>query len=247
MVPVFAVYSTFLQRAYDELIHDVSLQGSKVILAIDRAGVVGEDGVTHQGLYDVAFLRTIPDATVYSPAGFDELRLQLNYCVTQGTGLCAIRYPRGVELFLPPDFTPTCAPCSLFGDETAAIALITYGRIFSFAAQAVERLRDKGISVVLLKLNRIIPLDFEDVRPVLHCREIFFFEEGVRRGGVGEEFGFLLENKQFSGSYHLQAVEDPRVPHAPMFRTLDRLGLSAEAIESMVLERVTACQKGDSV
>ena len=76
MVPVFAVYSTFLQRAYDQLIHDVALQNTKVILAIDRAGVVGEDGKTHQGVFDAAYLQTIPQTTVYSPAYFEELTLQ---------------------------------------------------------------------------------------------------------------------------------------------------------------------------
>ena len=95
MVPVFAVYSTFLQRAYDELIHDISLQNTKVLLAIDRAGVVGEDGKTHQGVFDVAYLQTIPHVTVYSPAYFKELRVQMAHLVEKGEGLCAIRYPPG--------------------------------------------------------------------------------------------------------------------------------------------------------
>ena len=91
MLPVFAVYSTFLQRAYDQLIHDVALQHTKVLLAIDRAGLVGEDGKTHQGLFDTAFLRSVPGITVYSPTYFRELRLQLAYLVKEGQGLCAVR------------------------------------------------------------------------------------------------------------------------------------------------------------
>ena len=90
MLPVFAVYSTFLQRAYDQLIHDVSMQNTKVILAVDRAGVVGEDGKTHQGVFDAAYLQTIPNITVYSPTYFRELNLQLTYLVEKGQGLSLI-------------------------------------------------------------------------------------------------------------------------------------------------------------
>ena len=185
MLPVFAVYSTFLQRAYDELIHDVSMQNTKVILAIDRAGVVGEDGKTHQGVFDAAYLQTIPNVTVYSPAYFKELRLQLAYLVEQGNGLCAIRYPRGRELYKPAYFKSTTAPYSVYGSEDAAVCLVTYGRVFSFAAECKEHLEQEGLPVKLLKLNRIIPLDGQAVQEAFSCREVFFLEEGVQRGGIG--------------------------------------------------------------
>ena len=97
LIPVFAVYSTFLQRAYDELVHDVSMQNQKVVLAIDRAGFVGEDGRSHQGLLDVAFLRTIPDSVIYSPSSYEELGLQLQKAIDNGGKVVAVRYPRGYE------------------------------------------------------------------------------------------------------------------------------------------------------
>ena len=140
MLPVFAVYSTFLQRAYDELIHDVALQNTKVILAIDRAGVVGEDGKTHQGVFDAAFLQTVPNATVYSPATFQELRVQLTYLAEKGEGLCAIRYPRGKELPVPAELRATAAPVTVIGSDKAPVCLVTYGRELSLAAECAEHL-----------------------------------------------------------------------------------------------------------
>lgn len=236
MIPVFAVYSTFLQRGYDQLIHDVALQKTKVVLAIDRAGIVGEDGMTHQGLFDAAFLQTIPGVTLYSPAYFQELRDQLAFLVREGQGLCALRYPRGRELYRPAYFKSTVEPYSLYGGPGAQVCVATYGRLFSFAAEAVERLKEKGLAVKLLKLNRIIPIDRGAVEQAAACRWVFFFEEGVCRGGIGERFAALLLEEGFSGRYVLRAVEDPFVRHAPMFRALEQLGLNAAGMEQTVWE-----------
>ena len=233
MLPVFAVYSTFLQRAYDQLIHDVALQHTKVLLAIDRAGLVGEDGKTHQGLFDTAFLRSVPGITVYSPTYFRELRLQLAYLVKEGQGLCAVRYPRGKELFKPGDFHSGTEPTSVYGEGETA--LVTYGRLFSFAAECRESLQARGISVKLIKLNRIISLDPQAVEEALPCRHVLFFEEGVTQGGIGEEFGFLLQQRGYKGRYALRGIDQPFVEHAPMFRSLEALGLNAQGMEQAVL------------
>lgn len=235
MLPVFAVYSTFLQRSYDELLHDVSLQGVKVLLAIDRAGIVGEDGKTHQGLFDAAYLQTIPNATVYSPSFFGELRIQLELLVREGTGLCAIRYPRGKELYKPDWFQSNTKSYQVYGSQLGSdLCIVTYGRLFSFAAEAVEHLRSEGIFVKLVKLNRIIPVDPAAVKEALPCQKVLFLEEGVRRGGIGEHFAFLLSQSDFSGKYELRAIDDPYIEHAPMFRALEKLGLNAEGIETAV-------------
>ncbi len=242
MLPVFAVYSTFLQRSYDQLIHDISIQNTKAVLAIDRAGVVGEDGKTHQGLFDCAYLQTIPNITVFSPSYFDELECQLTYLVKEGKGLCAIRYPRGKELSKPKFFSCCAAPFQIFGDKDSGVALVTYGRIFSFAQEAAELLKSRGIPVKLLKLNRIIPIDMEAVKSVLSSSRIFFFEEGVQRGGIGEHFSYLLQEEGYRGSYCLQAIDDPYLPHAPMFSTLDSLGFSVEGMARKVISQMQ--QKG---
>lgn len=235
MLPVFAVYSTFLQRSYDELLHDVSLQGVKALLAIDRAGIVGEDGKTHQGLFDAAYLQTIPNATVYSPSFFEELRIQLELLVREGTGLCAIRYPRGKELYKPDWFQSNTKSYQVYGSRLGSdLCIVTYGRLFSFAAEAVEHLRSEGIFVKLVKLNRIIPVDPAAVKEALPCQKVLFLEEGVRRGGIGEHFAFLLSQSDFSGKYELRAIDDPYIEHAPMFRALEKLGLNTEGIETAV-------------
>lgn len=236
MLPVFAVYSTFLQRSYDQLIHDVALQKVKIILAIDRAGIVGEDGMTHQGLFDVAFLSTVPGVTLFSPAYFGELREQMAYLVENGQGLCALRYPRGRELYRPPYFRGSTEPFSVYGEPRADICVVTYGRLFSFAAEAADKLKALGTGVKLLKLNRVIPIDENAVREAMSCRLVFFFEEGIRQGGAGERFASLLLERGFAGQYVLRAVDQPFVKHAPMFRALEQLGLNADGIMKTVLE-----------
>lgn len=236
MLPVFAVYSTFLQRSYDQLIHDVALQKTKILLAIDRAGIVGEDGMTHQGVFDVAFLRTVPGVTLYSPSYFEELREQLKFLAEEGEGICALRYPRGRELYKPPHFRCGHEPYSVYGRADADICIVTYGRLFSFAAEAADKLKARGIGVKLLKLNRVIPIDNSAVREAIDCQRVFFFEEGIRGGGAGEHFASLLLEEGFSGQYFLRAIDQPFVKHAPMFRALERLGLNAEGISKTVLE-----------
>lgn len=228
MLPVFAVYSSFLQRAYDQLIHDVSLQNSKVILAIDRAGVVGEDGKTHQGVFDVPLLHTIPNTTVYSPSSFVELTMQLTHLIKFGQGLCAIRYPRGKELYLPSWYKPTDAPFSIYGDSDADTCLVTYSRLFSFAAEAYERVKADGKKLKIVKLNRILSIDPQAITEAAGCNRVLFFEEAYEHGGVGEHFSFELYQQGFKGIFELHAIQDPYLPHAPMFRALEQLGLTAD-------------------
>ena len=153
----------------------------------------------------------------------------------QGQGLCAIRYPRGKELYKPSGFHSTVEPVAFYGPEDAPIALVTYGRLFSFAAECAERLGAQGLPVRVVKLNRIVPIDPQAVQAALSCRHVFFFEEGIRQGGIGEEFSCLLQEAGFAGACHLHAVEDPFVRHAPMFRSLEALGLNAAGMERAFL------------
>lgn len=236
MLPVFAVYSTFLQRSYDELIHDAAMQKRKMILAIDRAGVVGDDGKTHQGVFDAAYLQTIPNITVYSPTYFDELRCQLTEMANNMNGLCAIRYPRGKELYKPEGFECGTKPYLVLSDETAMVCIVTYGRMFSFAAEAAESMRKKGIPVRLIKLNRIIPIDEGAVAAANKSGVVFFFEEGIARGGIGEHFSYLLNKTGVGAEFHLTAIDDPFIEHAPMFRSLEKLGLTAKEMEQKILD-----------
>ena len=234
LLPVFTVYSTFLQRSYDEIIHDLSLQGSKAVIAIDRAGIVGEDGKTHQGIFDTAFLQSIPNITVYSPSYFCELKAQLEYLVNDVDGLSAIRYPRGKELFKPACYKNTLDAFSVYGDKNAGIAIVTYGRLFSFAMQACEQLKKQEISIKVIKLNKIIPIDKESVRTALNCKVVFFFEEGVAYGGIGEHFARLLLEEGYAGKYILKAIENPFFKHDTMMNSLKDLGLTDETMVSEI-------------
>lgn len=234
MLPVFAVYSSFLQRGYDQLIHDVALQGTKVVFAVDRAGVVGEDGQTHQGIFDAAFFNTIPGASVYSPAYFDELQIFLRQAIYESAGIAAVRYPRGKQLFRPFDFQPSGKPYDSYGDPEAPNVIVTYGRLFSFACLALSKLKQRGIPVWVLKLNRIKPIDKGAVTSALSADRVFFFEEGVEQGGVGERFSYLLGQAGFTGEFFLRAIRG-FVPQATMMETLDSLGLNDTGMVKMIL------------
>ena len=236
MVPVFAVYSTFLQRAYDQLIHDAALQHLKIILAVDRAGIVGEDGQTHQGIFDVAFLHTVPGIHVYSPTYYDELSDDLTDCVEGGAHLYAVRYPRGKALFRPEGYKPSGKTFDIFGDERARTAIVTYGRLFSFVCEAVQGLAELDIPCRIVKLNRIIPLDDGVISALMDCETVVFFEEGIRAGGVAETLGGALTEAGFAGRYVMRCIEESFVKHAPMFRTLEHLGLDANGMMRTVRE-----------
>ncbi len=233
MLPVFAVYSTFLQRSYDELIHDAAIQHLHIVLAIDRAGVVGEDGETHQGVFDVAMLSTIPNAVIYSPCYFDELRSTLRRALYDHKEIAAVRYPRGGELYRPEDYAPNDV-YSMYGTGSD-ILIVTYGRTFSYAAQALKVLEGKDMSVSILKLCRVKPLPEDAVEKASAFKRIFFFEEGMESGGVGERFYLRLRDYDYKGSYTLTAIKDRFIPQATVDEQLRELGLDCAGIVNRVL------------
>ena len=152
LTPVFAVYSSFLQRAYDEIIHDASMQNLKVILAVDRAGFVGEDGEAHQGLFDVSFLNTVPNARIFAPSFFSELEEMMDEIVScESNHIEVLRYPRGGELFKPENYKYNHLPFEFFGDLNSKVLIVTYGRLFSNAFKAMKNLEKQGKKVCILK------------------------------------------------------------------------------------------------
>ena len=184
MTPVFAVYSTFLQRSYDMLLHDVALQGLHVVLAVDRAGLVGEDGETHHGLFDPAFLDTIPGMTVLCPASFAELRDILEYAVYEVKGPVAIRYPRGGEGAYQ-DGAPR-HPAVLLREGTD-LTLAGCGTLVNELLDCADRLAADGIRAEVVKLNTITPLPLELVaRSVKKTGRLLVAEESAEMGGIGQ-------------------------------------------------------------
>ncbi len=182
--PVFAVYSTFFQRSYDMLIHDVAIQGLHTVFCVDRAGLVGDDGETHHGLFDVAFLHTIPGMTVLCPSSARELSSMLEAALYQIEGPVAVRYPRGGEEDYHGDSSALPAVRLRQG---ADLTLVTYGGLVSQVLQAADQLADEGIRADVIKLNRITPLDPAPVEEsVGKTGRIVIAEEAVSMGSVGE-------------------------------------------------------------
>ncbi len=236
MIPIFAVYSTFLQRAYDQLVHDGTLQKQKVIIGLDRAGFVGEDGVTHQGLLDVSFLNSIPDVTVYSPYTYKRLHFDLENAVKNASNLTVIRYPRGNEYNIPQGITLSNNDFDYFENEKKLL-IISYGRISVNVLNAVEKLKKNDIMVSVLLLNKIKPIDDKVVEIAKKYQTIFFYEETVKSGSIGESFADLLLTKGYKGEYHHFTVSDEFVPHAPVSSLMEKYKLDTESITKTILEK----------
>ena len=204
-LPVFAVYSTFLQRAYDQLLNDTAIMNNHIVLAIDRAGVVPDDGETHQGIFDVPFLSTIPNTTVYSPSNFAELELTLKQAAYKTPGIAAVRYPKGGEPTELATYTPDGQPYTLFRDPLANTLVITYGRLLGNTLQAAKQLRSKH-PVSILKMTQILPIPEETIKLAASYPRVIFFEEGAENGGIAQQFGAALLQKNYRGSYEPHAI-----------------------------------------
>ena len=183
IVPVAAIYSTFLQRAYDMLIHDVAIQGLHVVLCVDRAGLSGEDGETHHGVFDVNYLSSVPGMKIYCPASFEELRAMLRYAVEKVRGPVAVRYPKGGE----GEFR---ALCGIEGASVirpgADVTIVAYGTMVNEALAAARLLEGQGTSAQVVKLNSISPLDVDAVAACAQkTGRLVVAEECVDAGCVG--------------------------------------------------------------
>lgn len=238
MVPIVSIYSTFLQRSYDQIIHDVALQDLKVVFAVDRAGFTGEDGETHQGIFDVPFLNTIPEITIYSPSFTEEVGPMLNLAVN-GKGLAAVRYPKGAEFKKPENFEYTGNSFDIYGDKTAETLIITYGRIFSNAFTAKKNLEELGIKTDVLKLNIIKPIDIEAVKNILKYKNVVFFEEAFKSGSVAEKLSSMLFENNFKGNYFIKAIDEGFVKHASVESQIKKFGLDPRGIQNYIIKKFT--------
>jgi 1-deoxy-D-xylulose-5-phosphate synthase len=239
MLPVFAVYSTFLQRCADQLIHDGALQRKKMVIAVDRAGFVGEDGETHQGLFDVSILQSLPNTTVYSPATYEDLKKDLYNAFYKDENLVVIRYPRGsmpkdvnTENLFEEDF-------EIIGNDDSEIALIAYGRMFFEAIKTQNDLKNTGIDIKIIKLNKIKPISTEVIDTASKCKNIFFFEESMKGGSIGEKIGAMLLENNYKGKYFHNAINDEFVAHAPVDSLMRKYKLDFKSISEIIKNEVT--------
>lgn len=234
--PVFCVYSTFLQRGYDQLIHDVAIAKLPVTICVDRAGIVGEDGETHQGVFDVAFLKTIPGIQIFSPVNFLELKMHLNESIYKINGPSVVRYPRGGQPSLPENFVPLTEDFQFYGDSTAKTVIITYGRIFANAVECYNKLKDDNINIAILKLNKVFPVNEKIYDSLKNFNKIFIFEEGILTGGINETLCSGLLKNNITSKVIIKAVTDEFIPHMSVNSALKKYHLTADEMYNIIKE-----------
>jgi len=230
MKPVCAVYSTFAQRVYDEVFHDLSVQKLPCVIALDRSGFVPDDGVTHQGLFDVSLFSSIPDCSIYSPETYSEMEMCFNKAF-DGQGVSVVRYPKGsMSEYDRSAFeyinNEAFAVC---GDINAEISIVTYGRITEQAYGAYLQLKDRH-TVKIIKLVSIYPVDYETVSKLISSSKlVYILEEGIKSGGIAEKISCNL-NADFSGKIIINAVDNEFAFHAKTEELFEHFGMTSVQI-----------------
>ena len=233
-IPVFAVYSTFLQRAYDMLIHDVAIDKLHVVFGVDRAGLVGEDGETHQGVFDTAYLDGIPGIRVLAPASFAEMESMLERAVLHMDGPVAVRYPRGGEGAYRADSGAEAAVTLRAGRD---ITLVGYGVEINDLLSAAEALSLEGIEAEVVKLNEITPLPAQHVlNSVRHTGALLVAEDSIASAGVGQRLAAAAQQAGVSAATCLINCGDSFIHHGAVSMLKAELGLDAPGITKKVRE-----------
>jgi len=239
MRPVVAVYSSFLQRAYDQIIHDVSLMNLNVIFAIDRAGIVGEDGETHQGIYDIALFSTLPNITMMSPADYNELEKMLEYSVDNLSGPVAIRYPRGQgRRNLAPDLPIEYGKAVRVMDGEDATIAVT-GHMLEPVIEAARELKNYGINCEVLYYRFIKPFDRDLLRKsVLKTGFLMTVEDHVKSGGFGSLALLNLNEAGVNVPVEVAAYPDVPIEHGNRSLLYSKFGLDSKGLAERILKRL---------
>jgi len=232
--PIYAVYSTFMQRAYDQIVHDICRQDANVIFAIDRAGFVGADGETHQGVYDISFMRHIPNMVMMMPKDENELRHMLKTAVDYNDGPIAVRYPRvnGVGVAYDPVMTPIpIGEWEVVRDgESFAIAAI--GPMVQVALEAAEQLKREGLNVRVINARFIKPLDGAMLQQLAKDRlDLIVMEESAQMGGLGSAIlEYYAEQDIYDMRVKLMGIPDYFVEHGSVKEQRQEVGLTIEHV-----------------
>ncbi|WP_294385994.1 1-deoxy-D-xylulose-5-phosphate synthase [uncultured Clostridium sp.] len=235
--PVFAVYSTFLQRAFDQVIHDVCIQNLPVVFAIDRAGIVGDDGETHQGVFDLSYLCAVPNIVVLAPKHLEELSVMLKWALNQDVPV-AIRYPRGTDCYEGISSLKEIKYGKwekiINGDKVAIIAV---GKMVQHAMIARKSLIKKGINPLVIGATFVKPIDIEMLKELVDKGyNIITIEDNVINGGFGSYVLMELSKLNFKGKFKALGFNDKFVPHGDVNLLYKDAGLDAEAIEKCVID-----------
>ncbi len=235
LLPFYAVYSTFFQRSYDQVLHDISLQKLKAVIALDRSGLVGKDGATHHGLYDVSMTLNLPNSLIYSPATFKEMEYAFFKCA-EHPYLSVLRYPKGDEAKVSAAVFDTPYDFSVDVIKKCDVLLVSYGRITDEVLKAKVILEKNGFSVVVLKFLKLKPIDFKKVSKLISSllpKLLCCVEEGMKIGGFSE---YLVSNIQTDAEVKIVAIDEMFVPQGSMEELYDYCGLSARKIAAKVLK-----------
>lgn len=235
-IPIVAIYSTFLQRAYDQILEDVCLQKLHVVFAIDRAGIVGQDGETHQGIFDVGFLSEMPNMTVIAPKNAPELEAALHYAIHACNGPVAIRYGRGpasqvfADRSLP--FTGQRSEPLLAGKDATLLAV---GHMNAVGAEAVRLLAQTyGIACGLVNVRFLKPMDEEMLKACAKIGPVITLEDNIRAGGFGERAAAWLTENAPGATIKILAIEDRFVEHGAPDTLLRELALDPPAVAKRI-------------
>ena len=235
LVPVVAVYSSFLQRAYDQILHDVCQQKLHVVFAVDRAGLVGSDGATHQGIFDLSYLSSIPGLTVMAPKNRWELSDMLRFAI-RFDGPIAVRYPRGEAYDGLREFrAPIETGRSEVLYEESQIALFALGSMVSIAEKVRAVLKEQGYSVTLVNARFAAPLDEACIRKLADTHELIVtMEENVASGGLGEHVAAFVCKEQIPVQLLAVSVPDQFVEHGSVGELYEMLGLDAASVAERI-------------
>ena len=234
LLPVFAVYSSFLQRGYDMLIHDAALQSLHIVLGIDRGGIVGNDGDTHNGCFDLSYLSSVPGMTLYCPASYAELRSMLNTALYDTLGPVAVRYPRGGEGSYR-DVQNEPAVVLRSGTD---VTIVTYGILVNEALRAAEILADQGVSAEVVKLGRILPVPVDVILESLSkTSRLISVEDVCADDCVGMKLLAVCEqNRMVLNGSRLLNLNNGIVPHGAVNLLMHKYRLDAEGIAETAQE-----------
>lgn len=237
--PVFAVYSSFLQRAYDQILHDVCIQNLPVVFAIDRAGLVGSDGETHQGIFDLSYLSTIPNMTIMAPKNKWELSDMMKYALKLNAPV-AVRYPRGEAYDGLREYrAPICVGHSEAIYIEKQVALFALGSMVKTAAAVREMLKDQGIFCTLINARFAMPFDKDCIRELAEKHTILVtMEENVWSGGFGEHIACFVKNEELDIEVINVAIPDCYVEHGNVDLLKKEIGIDAESVTERIMKKI---------
>lgn len=238
--PVFAVYSTFLQRAYDQILHDVAIQKLPVMFCIDRAGIVGEDGETHQGVFDISYLRNIPNMVIMAPKSTDEFRKMLRWGFSYTDSPLAIRYPRGCDSNIKFNENEEIKLGVWEEIEKGEdIAVIATGKMVQHALEASIMLKEVGINITVINARFIKPLDENMIKYIYKCHKtVFTIEDNVIGGGFGESVLQYASSIDLYKKTVLMGYHDEFIHHGNVSKIYEKYNLDPLGIKNTILQNI---------